>query len=58
MENFLRVFVAGLDAFEIEDREAAEFAHGDGEADVDDAIHRAGEDGNRQLERFAVPRGG
>ena len=49
-----RVFVAGLDAFEIQHAEAAELAHLDGEAHIDHAIHRAGQDRDLELERLRV----
>ena len=46
LQDFRRIFVAGLDAFEIQNRQSAEFAHGDGKANIDHAIHRAGQDRN------------
>ncbi len=54
LENFLRVFVARLDAFEIQNGQAAELAHLDGEAHIDHAIHRAGQDRDLEIERFRV----
>ena len=57
LQDFLRVLVARLHAFEIEDSEAAEFAHGDGELHIDHAIHGAGEDRDLELERLPFLRG-
>ncbi len=54
LENFLRMLVAGLDTFKIEYSETAEFAHLDGKGHVHDPIHRAGEDGDLQLDRLGV----
>jgi hypothetical protein len=46
VQNFLRTFVTGLDAFQIKNRKAAEFTHLDGKLYVDHAVHRAGENRN------------
>ena len=54
MQNFLRILVAGLHAFEIEDGEAAELAHRDGEPHIDHAIHRAGQNRDFEFERLRV----
>ena len=54
MQHFLRVFVAGLDTFQIQDRQAAQLAHLHGKRHVHNPVHRAGEDGNAQAERFTV----
>src|SRR6476646_3481483 len=52
LQNFLRILVASLHSFQIQNGKSAQFVHGDGETDIDDAIHRAGDDGNLQLKRF------
>ncbi len=54
LQNFLRIFVARLHAFQIQNGKAAKFAHGDGEADVDHAIHGAGQNRNFELERLGI----
>src|SRR2546423_4782108 len=54
LQNFPRIFVTRLHAFEVENREAAKLAHRDGELHVDDAIHGAGQDRNFQLDRLGV----
>ena len=54
LENFLRIFVARLHAFEVQHGEPAEFAHGDGETHVDDAVHGAGQNRNFEFERLGV----
>ena len=54
LQNFPWVFVARLDAFQIKNSKPAEFAHGDGEWDIDNAIHSAREDGNFQHQRLRV----
>ena len=54
VQNFLRTFVAGLDAFQIQHREPAEFAHLDRELHVDHTVHRAGQDRDLQLDRLGV----
>src|ERR1043166_3418857 len=54
LENFLRIFVARLDAFEIQDRKATEFAHRDRELHIDHSVHRAGEDRDFQFERPGI----
>ena len=54
LQNFLRIFVARLHAFEIEDSEAAELAHLDGEMHIDHAIHGAGQDRDLELERLRI----
>src|SRR4029077_12499733 len=52
LQHFLRVLVARLHSFQVQNGKSTQFVHCDGEADIDDAIHRAGEDQNLQLERF------
>src|SRR5581483_1063471 len=47
-EDVIRLVVAGLDSLEIEDRETAEPGERGGEADVDDRVHRRGEDRDRE----------
>ena len=42
------MLVTGLDAFEVEHGEAAEFAHLDGKRHVYHAVHRTGENGDAQ----------
>ena len=54
MQNFLRIFVARLHAFEIQHGEPAEFAHRDGETHIDHAIHRAGQDRDLEFERLRI----
>ena len=54
LEDFPRIFVARLHAFEVQDGEPAKFAHGDGETHVDDAVHGAGENRNFEFERLGV----
>jgi hypothetical protein len=51
-EDVLGIFVAGLHAFEVDHAEAAELGHLDAEAHVGDAVHRAGDDRDLELERF------
>ena len=57
LQDFLRILVAGLYAFEIEDGEAAEFSHRDRELHIDHAIHRAGQDRDLEFERRGIPAG-
>src|SRR5262249_31218401 len=52
LQDLLRVLVARLHAFQVQNGKSTEFAHRDGEADIDDPIHRAGEDRDLQLKRF------
>jgi hypothetical protein len=54
LENFLRTLVARLDALEVQDGQAAELAHLDGETDIDHAVHRAGQDRDFEIERLGV----
>jgi hypothetical protein len=54
VQNFLRIFVTSLDAFEIQNGQAAELAHLDGKQDVDHAVHRAGEDRDFEIKRLSV----
>ena len=54
LQNFLRIFVARLHAFEIQNSEAAQLAHGDGETHIDHAIHRAGQDRDLQFQRLRI----
>ncbi len=42
------VLVARVDSIEVQDRDAAELAHRDGEFDVDDAVHRRTPERKRQ----------
>jgi hypothetical protein len=44
------LLVAGVDAVEVEDPEAAELAHGDGEGGVHDAVHGRGQEGDLELD--------
>ncbi len=55
LQYFLRIFVAALHAFEIEDGEPAKFSHGDGELHIDHAVHRAGEDRDFEFQRLRLP---
>ena len=48
LEDLVRVVVAGLDALEVEDREAAEPRERAGEPGVDDGVHRRRQDRDRQ----------
>src|SRR6185436_8259729 len=48
------VVVTGLDAFEVDDAQAAEFAHLDAELHIGYAVHGAGEDRNGELDLAAV----
>ena len=54
LQNFLRIFVARLHAFEIQNGKAAELAHRDGETHIDDAIHGAGQDWDLQFQRLRI----
>ena len=54
LQDFLRIFVAGLDAFEIEHGETAQFSHLDRELHIDHSIHRAGEDRDFEFERLRI----
>ena len=55
LQNFPRVLVAGLHAFEIEHGKAAELAHRDRKSHIDHAIHRAGQDRDFEFERLRRP---
>ena len=50
LEDRVGVVVAGLDALEVEDREAAEAGQRAGHPGVDDGVHRGGEDRDRQVD--------
>ena len=54
LQNFLRVLVTGLHSFKVQNGQAAQFVHRDGETHIDHSIHRAGEDGNFQFQRLSV----
>ena len=51
LEHFGRIFVACLDAFQVEHRQAAEPAHFDGKTHIHHAIHGAGQDRDFQFQR-------
>ena len=50
LEDRVGVVVAGLDALEIEDREATEAGQRTGQPGVDDRIHRGSQDRDRQVD--------
>lgn len=52
LQNLLWVLVARLHSFQVQNGKPAQFVHGNGEADIHNSIHRAGEDRNLQLKRF------
>jgi hypothetical protein len=54
LQNFLRIFVARLDAFQIENGQAAKLAHRDGKPNIDNSIHGAGQNRDLQLDRVGV----
>ena len=54
LQYLLRVFVAGLHSFEIQNSEPAQFVHSDGKTHIHHPIHGAGENGDFQLQRFCV----
>src|SRR5215510_13276810 len=54
LQNFLRVLVASLHSFKVQNGEPAELIHCDREAHVDNAIHGAGEDRNLKFERLRL----
>src|SRR3954468_13262995 len=53
LQNFLGALVARLHSFQIQNGKSAQLVHRDGETDIHDPIHRAGENRNLQLERFS-----
>src|SRR5260221_4334621 len=57
-QDIFRIFVASLDAFEVDHAEAAQLGHFNAETDVGDAVHRAGDDGNLEFEGFLAVRTG
>ena len=50
LEDLGRVVVPGLDALEVEERQAAQARQLAGQADVRDGIHRRGEDGDLEVD--------
>ena len=48
LQDGVGVVVAGLDAFEVEDRETAETGELAGHPDIDDGVHRGGQDRDRR----------
>ena len=53
-QNFLRVLVAGLDAFQIDHAQASQAAHLHAEPNVRHAVHRAGDNGDFQNDGAAI----
>ena len=53
-QHGIGIVITHLHALEIEHGESAELTHGDGEARIDHAVHRAGQDGQSEFERTAV----
>src|SRR5205085_2833730 len=49
LQDFLRVLIARLYSFKIQNGQPAELIHCDGEAHIDHAVHGAGENGNCHL---------
>ncbi len=45
-EDFIRVFIAGLDAVEVQDSEAAELVQVGNDFNIDDGVHRGGHERN------------
>src|SRR5205807_1474957 len=50
-----RIFVARVHAIEVQDRNAAQLAHRDGELDVDHAVHRGSPERKSKREGLARP---
>ena len=51
LQNFLRVLIARLHSFKIQNGKSAKLIHCDGKAHIDHAVHGAGENGNCHLQR-------
>ena len=56
VEDLIRIFVTGEDAFEIEHGEPAEPTHLDGELGADHAVHGRRDDGNLEAMAAELPR--